>query len=55
MKFDLLKPNQVFAQYGIKPRALAYMREQKGKHFDPAVVKAFDEIIMLEQRGYRKK
>ena len=27
-KVDLLKPAQVFAEYGIKPRALAYMREQ---------------------------
>ena len=27
-KFDLLKPNQIFAEYGIKTRALAYMREQ---------------------------
>ena len=27
-KTDLLKPAQVFAEYGIKPRALAYMREQ---------------------------
>ena len=25
---DLLKPAQVFAEYGVKPRALAYMREQ---------------------------
>ena len=27
-KLDLLKPNQIFAEYGIKTRALAYMREQ---------------------------
>ena len=27
-KTDLLKPAQIFAEYGIKPRALAYMREQ---------------------------
>ena len=26
-KKDLLKPCQVYAEYGIKPRALAYMRE----------------------------
>ena len=26
-KNDLLKPAQVYAEYGIKPRALAYMRE----------------------------
>mgnify|MGYP003145113889 CR=1 FL=1 len=25
---DLLKPTQVYAEYGIKPRCLAYMREQ---------------------------
>ena len=27
LKKDLLKPCQVYAEYGIKPRALAYMRE----------------------------
>jgi hypothetical protein len=27
-KNDLLKPIQIFEQYGIKTRALAYMREQ---------------------------
>mgnify|MGYP003120270601 FL=1 len=27
-KLDLLKPCQIFAEYGIKTRALAYMREQ---------------------------
>jgi len=25
---ELLKPTQVYAEYGIKPRCLAYMREQ---------------------------
>ena len=25
---ELLKPNQVYQQYGIKPRCLAYMRSQ---------------------------
>ena len=29
-KKDLLKPCQVYAEYGIKPRALAYMRELSG-------------------------
>ena len=27
-KVDLLKPNQIFSEYGIKTRALSYMREQ---------------------------
>ena len=27
LKKDLLKPCQVYAEYGLKPRALAYMRE----------------------------
>jgi len=35
---ELLKPNQVYAEYGIKPRCLAYMREQTrdtGELFGP--------------------
>ena len=35
---ELLKPNLVYAEYGIKPRCLAYMREQTrdtGELFGP--------------------
>ena len=35
---ELLKPNQIYAEYGIKTRCLAYMREQtrdSGELFGP--------------------
>jgi response regulator RpfG family c-di-GMP phosphodiesterase len=35
--------------------ALHTLRKQAGAHFDPIVVKAFEEIIDLERRSNRKK
>lgn len=55
MKFDLLKPNQVFAQYGIKPRALAYMREQSrdlGKQIGPRWINPKDTEIYFYPKHF---
>jgi putative nucleotidyltransferase with HDIG domain len=53
--WDALRSDRPYRKAWSDDDSLDYIHEQSGRHFDPAVVKAFDEIIMLEQRGYRKK
>jgi hypothetical protein len=55
MKFDLLKPPQVFLEYGIKPRALAYMRELSddlGRQIGPRWINPKDTEIYFYPRHF---
>ena len=50
---ELLKPNQVYAEYGIKVRALAYMREQTrdlGRQIGPIWINPKDTNIYYYKR-----
>ena len=50
---ELLKPNQIFAEYGIKVRALAYMREQTkdlGRQIGPFWINPKDTNIYYYKR-----
>ena len=54
-KLDLLKPNQIFAEYGIKMRALAYMRtcsEDSGELVGPLWINPKDTNIYLYKREW---
>ena len=52
-KTDLLKPAQIYMEYGIKTRALAYMREcsrDLGKQVGPLWINPKDTNIYLYKR-----
>jgi hypothetical protein len=55
VKSDLLKPAQVFAEYGIKTRALAYLREcsdDQGKLIGPLWINPKDTDIYYYKREW---
>ena len=55
VKADLLKPNQIFAEYGIKTRALAYMRtcsEDTGTLIGPLWINPKDTNIYYYKREW---
>jgi putative nucleotidyltransferase with HDIG domain len=43
--WDALTSNRPYRQPWSKDKTLAYIREQRGKHFDPRIVDAFAELI----------
>ncbi len=46
--WDALTNNRPYRDAWSKPKALEYIKEQSGKHFDPAIVKSFLKIIKSE-------
>jgi HD-GYP domain-containing protein (c-di-GMP phosphodiesterase class II) len=48
--WDALRSDRPYRKAWSDEQALKYIRDETGKHFDPSVVKAFDEIILMEQR-----
>jgi HD-GYP domain-containing protein (c-di-GMP phosphodiesterase class II) len=43
--YDALTPNRPYRQAWTHEHAIAHIREQSGKHFDPKVVEAFLGIL----------
>lgn len=52
--FDALTSDRPYRKAWSTDEALEHIREQSGKHFDPAVVSAFMELIAQEQSTGRK-
>jgi putative nucleotidyltransferase with HDIG domain len=48
--WDALRSDRPYRKAWSDEQALKYIHDETGKHFDPSVVKAFDEIILMEQR-----
>jgi putative two-component system response regulator len=53
--WDALRSDRPYRKAWSDEQALQYIRDETGKHFDPSVVKAFDEIIFQEQRSQKMK
>lgn len=53
--WDALRSDRPYRKAWSDEQALQYIHDEVGKHFDPSVVKAFDEIILLEQRIQKMK
>jgi putative nucleotidyltransferase with HDIG domain len=53
--WDALRSDRPYRPAWSDEKALSYIKEESGKHFDPIVVDAFMEIQKLEQRKTRKK
>jgi HD-GYP domain-containing protein (c-di-GMP phosphodiesterase class II) len=53
--WDALRSDRPYRKAWTDLDAREYIHKQAGLHFDPIVVKAFEEIIELEQRSARKK
>lgn len=51
--WDALRSDRPYRKAWSDEQALKYIHDEAGKHFDPAVVKAFDEIFLLEQRSQK--
>lgn len=53
--WDALRSDRPYRRPWTDEQALEYIHNQAGKHFDPMVVKAFDEIMLFEQRNLKQK
>lgn len=53
--WDALRSDRPYRGAWTDEKALEYIHQQSGKHFDPVVVKAFDEIVLFEQRNIKLK
>ncbi len=53
--WDALRSDRPYRKAWTDTDAREYIHDQAGRHFDPIVVKAFEEIIDLEHRSARKK
>jgi len=53
--WDALRSDRPYRKAWSDDEAREHIKKQAGIHFDPIVVKAFDEIIEIEQRGSRKR
>jgi putative nucleotidyltransferase with HDIG domain len=53
--WDALRSDRPYRPAWTEEKALAYIKEQSGKQFDPAVVEAFLEILQVERRRNRIK
>ena len=53
--WDALRSDRPYRKAWSDENARDFIHKQAGMHFDPIVVKAFEEIIDLEQRSTRKK
>jgi HD-GYP domain-containing protein (c-di-GMP phosphodiesterase class II) len=53
--WDALRSDRPYRKSWSDEEARDYIRKQAGFHFDPIVVKAFEEIIEIEQRSSRKR
>ena len=53
--WDALRSDRPYRKAWSDDEARDHIRKQAGMHFDPIVVKAFEEIIDIEQRSIRKR
>ena len=53
--WDALRSDRPYRKAWSDQQALDYIHEEIGKHFDPLVVKAFDEINLFDHRKNRRK
>ena len=53
--WDALRSDRPYRKAWTDTDAREYIHDQAGRHFDPIVVKAFEEIVDLEHRSARKK
>jgi HD-GYP domain-containing protein (c-di-GMP phosphodiesterase class II) len=51
--WDALRSDRPYRKAWTDADARDYISKQSGKHFDPMVVKTFDEIMEIEQRNLR--